>query len=163
MTNDSIRQAEQRVREMNRMAQQYSERGNSFMRQMQGNGVQNGAQNKNASNNFVPNNFAANRQNGVAQQQPRFEQVSRPVQNNGQGRSTPQQRSVSQNNMQKNDRRNVPNEKNLPKGGIKDAVFSGQPVFNIDNEKLMILLIMYILIKEKADMKLILSLGYLLL
>ena len=160
MTNDGIRQAEQRVREMNRMAQQYSERGNSFMRQMQGNGVQNGVKNQNTSNNFVPNNFAANRQNGVAQQQPRFEQVSRPVQNN---RSTPQQRSVSQNNMQKNDRRNVPNEKNLPKGEIKDAAFSGQPVFNIDNEKLMILLIMYILIKEKADMKLILSLGYLLL
>lgn len=157
MTNDGIRQAEQRVREMNRMAQQYSERGNSFMRQMQGNGVQNSIQNKNVQNNSVPN-----RQNGIIQQQPRFEQVNRPLQN-GQGRSSPQQRNMPQNNMQKNDRRNVPNEKNPPKENIKDAVFSEHLSFNFDNEKLIILLIMYILIKEKADMKLILSLGYLLL
>lgn len=34
---------------------------------------------------------------------------------------------------------------------------------NLDGEKLMIILIMYLLIKEKADIKLILALGYLLL
>ena len=32
---------------------------------------------------------------------------------------------------------------------------------NLDGEKLMIILIMYLLIKEKADIKLILALGYL--
>jgi hypothetical protein len=34
---------------------------------------------------------------------------------------------------------------------------------NLDGEKLMIILIMYLLIKERADIKLILALGYLLL
>lgn len=104
--NGGISQAERRVREMNRMAQQYVQQSNNYMR-------------------------SAGRQ----QVQPRFEQVRT--------QAPEVKRSASSDEVQ------------------KQAV--GQPPFMIDNEKLMILLIMYLLIKEKADIRLIAALGYLLL
>lgn len=127
MTNNSILQAEQRVKEMNRMAQQYAERGSRFMQQMQN--------------------------NSIRQEQPRFEPVhksnanNRPVQSNRQNHS-PLPPAVS----------------SEPHGQIsRKTIQSNFSNIKLDNEKLMILLIMYLLIKDKADIKLILALGYLLL
>ncbi len=106
MSDNGIFRAEQRVKEMNRMAQQYVRQGNNYM-----------------------NN--ANRQ----QVQPRFEPVPK---------SSP-------------DHKAKPVQPALPKQELS------RPQFNLDNEKLLIILIMYLLIKEKADIKLIAALGYLLL
>lgn len=142
MTNNGIEQAEQRVREMNRMAQQYSERGNSFMRQ-----------------SLQP-----------PQGQPRFEQVNHPSAN-GRDRRNPQQNMLRSNMPQESarhmQRNNLPRiqdgqkEKNPHREDFSGNNF-GLAGLALDNEKLLIILIMYLLIKEKADMKLILALGYLL-
>lgn len=114
MNGNGIVSAEQRVREMNRMTQQYVRQGNSFMQQ----------------NNQRPR-----------QEQPRFEQVCRTPQPPERQQSVPD---------------NVP-KKTSP---AQTAPLQG---FVMDNEKLLILLIIYLLIKEKADIKLIAALGYLLL
>ena len=108
MNENGIFRAEQRVKEMNRMAQQYVRQGNSYMN-------------------------SNNRQ----QVQPRFEPVP-------QAPPPPESKSVQQ---------SAP----TPKQEIS------RPQFMLDNEKLLIILIMYLLIKEKADIKLIAALAYLLL
>lgn len=104
MNNNGIYRAEQRVKEMNRMAQQYVRQGN----------------------NYIGN---VSRQ----QVQPRFEPVPKPP-------TAPEQKYA------------LPPKQEL-----------ARPQFSLDNEKLLIILIMYLLIREKADIKLIAALGYLLL
>ena len=103
MSDREFLRAEQRVKEMNRMAQQYVRQGNNFIN-------------------------STNRQ----QVQPRFE----PVQKKPDKPVAP----------------SSPSKQEFPR-----------PQFSFDNEKLLIILIMYLLIKEKADIKLIAALGYLLL
>lgn len=104
MNDNGIFRAEQRVKEMNSMAQQYVRQGNNYL-----------------------NN--ADRQ----QPPPRFESVTKPL-------PAPEHRTAPP-----------------PKQVLTPVQF------NLDNEKLLIILIMYLLIKEKADIKLIAALGYLLL
>ncbi len=142
MNNNSIQQAEQRVKEMNRMTRQYAEQGNRFMKQAQ-------------------NNYPAR------QEQPRFEPVRREntygghnAQNVSAGQLPPKYTSgKSARNVPQ--QKNIPQQKNPPK--TQESFFPDLSNIKLDNEKLMILLIMYILIKEKADIKLILALGYLIL
>lgn len=110
MNDNGISRAEQRVKEMNRMAQQYVRQGNNYM---------NGAERQ--------------------QVQPRFEPVRKP------------------------DRRPEPPNKPVQPVPQPPKQEPSRPLFNLDNEKLLIILIMYLLIKEKADIKLIAALGYLLL
>lgn len=104
MSDNGIFRAEQRVKEMNRMAQQYVRQGNNYM------------------------NSASHRQ-----PPPRFEPVPKPS----------------------------PAPEHKPAPPPKQEPSRMQ--FSLDNEKLLIILIMYLLIKEKADIKLIAALGYLLL
>ena len=104
MNDNGIFRAEQRVKEMNRMAQQYVRQGNNYM-----------------------NN--TNRQ----QIQPRFEPVQKPPDKPAKSAAPPPRQEMA------------------------------CPQLAFDNEKLLIILIMYLLIKEKADIKLIAALGYLLL
>lgn len=122
MNENGISRAEQRVREMNEMAQQYVRQGNNFM---------------NSRNQQPPQ-----RQDMRQIQQPRFENMR--MQN------TPQSMPQS-----------------IPRPPVpeppKPVIPNRMQGFGMDTEKLMILLIMYLLIKEKADFKLIAALGYLLL
>lgn len=106
MNDNGISRAQQRVKEMNRMAQQYVRQGNNYMN-------------------------GSNRQ----QVQPRFEPALNPP-------PVPEHKPV------------------IPSPPKQEPV---RKQFNLDNEKLLIILIMYLLIKEKADIKLIAALGYLLL
>ena len=106
MNDNGISRAERRVKEMNRMAQQYVRQGNNYM--------------ANISRQQV---------------QPRFEPAPKPPP--------------------------VPERKPIPPAPPKQEAV--RPQFSFDNEKLLIILIMYLLIKEKADIKLIAALGYLLL
>ncbi len=155
MSENGIMQAEQRVREMNMMARQYTEQGNRFMRQN--------------------NQGAAPR----VQQQTRFEPVDRDGQRGTYGNSA-QPRNENRGNVPRG-QSSVPEQKRFPEQSRPEppqrentavqknpmsaptditSLFTG---FGMDGEKLMIMLIMYILIKEKADLKLILALGYLIL
>lgn len=153
MSEHGLAQAEQRVREMNRVTRQYAEQGNRFMQQQM-------LRTQNTQNQ-------QNGQNGQNQHnnQTRFERV------------------VPENNTYGGKQQNAPKQNGAPQrpSGIpapapqpapeppakeleprRDPSLFG-PAFQFDNEKLMILLILYLLIKEKADIKLILALGYLLL
>ncbi len=135
MSENGIREAEQRVREMNRMTRQYSEQGNRYLQNIR---TPQTSVNVQQSARFEP---AAQKQNV-----PRGQDNS--VQN-----SAPQ--AFSQ-NTQRNNSNNIYKQE-IHKSG---AIF---PDLKFDNEKLMILLLMYLLMRENADIKLILALGYLLL
>ncbi len=143
VSENGIEQAEKRVREMNMMARQFNEQGNRFMRQ-----TRNPPQNRQSS----------------PPPQPRFEAVGNkpPVQqsvtyNGGAGRRT----NISQTPVNEPEPVRVPEAKEPPREeSSADTLFSG---LNIDGEKLLILLLICLLIKEKADIKLILALGYLLM
>lgn len=147
MSENGITQAERRVREMNMMARQFNEQGNRFMQQAQS-----------ARQMQMPQNASPR-----GQQTARFEPMGQNGTYNaaavGAGNGT-RVRTVNAAPV----RDNAPTEPKDVQREVSPAdinsLFSG---FNMDGEKLMIILIMYILIKEKADIKLILALGYLLL
>ena len=110
MPDRGILQAEQRVREMNRMTQQYVSQGNRYMQNM----------------NVPP---------------PRFEPM--PVHNNGQNSPSPSEPRPEHREHRQNSSRPVP--------------------LGIEGDKLLLMALIYLLIKENADIKLIAALGYLLL
>lgn len=145
MSENGILQAEQRVREMNRVARQYSEQGNRYLQQQS---LQQNRRNQQGQN--MRSAPASQRQQNM---HTRFEPMRQDGQNDG-----------TYNIREKNDPPEPPAAENPPeRKSSRTDVFSILSDFKMDNEKLMIMLIMYILIKEKADIKLILSLGYLLL
>lgn len=147
MSEQGLLQAEQRVREMNRVTRQYAEQGNKFLQQMQ-----NMQQTRNNQTRFEQvrpdnNNTYSKERNSIPRQQdrknPQAMRTAQPV----------QQEPLIQNSACQNRPAERPQSVNL-------SLLSDM---NLDGEKLMIILIMYLLIKEKADIKLILALGYLLL
>lgn len=146
MSEHGLAQAEQRVREMNRVTRQYAEQGNRFMQQQM-------LKTQNAQN-------AQNMQNN----QTRFERVVPENNTYGGRQNAPKQNGAPQ----KPSGIPAPAHQSAPEPPAKEREPHRDPqlfgsAFQFDNEKLMILLILYLLIKEKADIKLILALGYLLL
>lgn len=156
MSEQGLAQAEHRVREMNRVTRQYAEQGNRFLQQQMLK-AQNAQNMQNAQN--VQN--VQNPQNN----QTRFERVV-PENNNTYGgrQNTPKQNCAPQrpSGIPAQNTRFVPEPPAKECEPRRDQTPFGSG-FQFDNEKLMILLILYLLIKEKADIKLILALGYLLL
>lgn len=197
MPDEGILKAEQRVREMNRMTQQYAERGSRYMQNMM------------ARRNAVPNRAAHPSDSGT-----RFEPAVPPRENSGQAANPPQIGSVGNDSQIRggNDRNSSCGKNNLPNGnsrGINTQALHMQnpcgqrndpppkppapappppipeppceptheqkksapsiPIpdilsgFGIDSEQLLLIALMYLLIREKADFKLILALGYLIL
>ncbi|MCM1329050.1 MAG: hypothetical protein NC253_06360 [Ruminococcus sp.] len=138
--NNSIERAEQRVREMDRVTRQFSERGNRYMRDMQnrtGNGVPNG--NKNVHN--AP--YAGRGSTGT-----RFEPIER--------KKDAAEEKILPKNSEKKAAQNV--QKNGAGGGARNV-----PQTGIDGEKLLLMALLYLLMTENADIKLILAIGYLIL
>lgn len=172
MSEQGLIQAERRVREMNRVTRQYTDQGNRFMQQIQQ--VQNMRNNQTRFEQVVPNNNTYNSGNNVPQN-PQMQKM----QNGGrrqQNMQTVQSAQTVQNTQNVQNRQTVRSEadgcsaaaKNYPAGNTQawNGAAGMLPLLsdlNLDGEKLMIILIMYLLIKEKADIKLILALGYLLL
>lgn len=141
MSEQGLLQAEQRVREMNRVTSRYTEQGNRFMQQNMRN-------NQTRFEQVRPDNNTYGRdKNSIQRQQNR--QVTQTVQTAQPERQEPPVQSITGQNRSPE----RPQTASLP--FLSDL--------NLDGEKLMIILIMYLLIKEKADIKLILALGYLLL
>lgn len=156
MSEHGLAQAEQRVREMNRVTRQYAEQGNRFMQQqmLRTQNTQNAQNVQNIQNVQSPQN-----------NQTRFERVVPESNTYGGRQNAPKQNCAPQRQPAVPAAQNPPP---APEALAKDREPRKNPPifgasFQFDNEKLMILLILYLLIKEKADIKLILALGYLLL
>ncbi|MDE6599779.1 MAG: hypothetical protein K2K34_06840 [Oscillospiraceae bacterium] len=149
MSEHGLAQAEQRVREMNRVTRQYAEQGNRFMQQQ----MPRTQNSQNAQNVQNPQN-----------NQTRFERVVPENNTYGGRQNAPKQNGTPQ----RPSGIPAPAPQPAPEPPAKEREPRRDPqlfgsAFQFDNEKLMILLILYLLIKEKADIKLILALGYLLL
>ena len=155
MSDDNgIMEAEQRVREMNRVTRQYSEQGNRFLRSMR-----------------EPPQAGQPRQ-------VRFEPAApAPIQEKRGQDNTPAagQRMRNRQNSPPSTAAKAANAAHPPEN-IPPAVLENKnrsnvhnsgpmmfPDLTADSEKLILLLLMYLLIREKADIKLLLALGYLLL
>lgn len=149
--NNTVERAEQRVREMDRLTRQFSEQGNRYMRNMQN------MRNRNTANavtvetvpdsrDGVHNNPQVRGQ--VSKTGTRFEPVERK-------REVPQKETKTETPKRE--------EKTVPKN-VTHRV-GGRSLQNqgIDGEKLLLIALMYLLITENADIKLILAIGYLIL
>ena len=148
--NNTVERAEQRVREMDRLTRQFSEQGNRYMQQMMNRRNQSRMQNMQYTDgtyNDVPesrnsvHNIPQVGKNGT-----RFEPVERK-------RNIPQKTEETV----KSEEKSVP-PKNVQKSGGRQSVNQG-----IDGEKLLLAALMYLLIMENADIKLILAIAYLIL
>ena len=135
----SISQAENRVKEMNRMTRQLLEQSNRAFRQ----------------------NTPRDTQREPPQSRPgmpysstgtRFEQMNRPPRNNA-----VQRPNAPPPMPQKSGNKPCENAPAPKKESGLDSLFGG------DGDTALIILIIVLLMKEKADMKLILALGYLLI
>ncbi|MCM1024178.1 MAG: hypothetical protein NC395_08990 [Prevotella sp.] len=167
MSEQGLAQAERRVREMNRVTRQYTEQGNRFMQRnfQSPSGGQTRFEQVGRGNTYgggqssPPQNAAQTRQ--AAQSPPYGQNIPAAVPPASgkppQGKSPPG--SFPAGNFQTGNSQMGNSQMGTPQpGGL--AFLSD---LKLDNEKLMIILILYLLIKEKADIKLILALGYLLL
>lgn len=155
--NNTVERAEQRVREMDRLTRQFSEQGNRYMRNMQN------MRNRNTANviNAVTDANAAN--TGSASDS-RSERANNIPRSNSRGTRFEPVEKI----------KNVPQIKELPKKEAENAAVQNKACTankgirnsknqGIDGEKLLLIALMYLLITENADIKLILAIGYLIL
>lgn len=146
--NNTVERAEQRVREMDRVTRQFSEQGNRYMQQMMNRRNQTHIQYTDGTYNDVPegrsgvHNIPQVGKNGT-----RFEPVERK-------RNIPKKEKTE---IPKNAEKTVPKNVTQNSGG-RQSVNQG-----IDGEKLLLAALMYLLIMENADIKLILAIAYLIL
>lgn len=149
--NNTVERAEQRVREMDRLTRQFSEQGNRYMRNMQN------MRSRNTENavtvETVPDSgdSAHNTpqiRGQVSKTGTRFEPVERK-------REIPQRETKAETTKSA--------KKAVPQNGTQRA--GGRSLQNqgIDGEKLLLIALLYLLITENADIKLILAIGYLIL
>ncbi|MBP1560620.1 MAG: hypothetical protein J6C96_05170 [Oscillospiraceae bacterium] len=164
MNDDGILEAERRVREMNNMTRQYSMQGNRFLQNMQN------MQNSQNGQNTQSTQNQQNMQGIHNTLKPRFEPApnSRVMQENRTFRGNGAPRFETGNQQKQGAQNHAPNRESKPDRQTpvqqSDTRQTGFDLskFNLDSEKLMIIALMYLLIKEKADIKLVLALGYLL-
>ncbi len=199
MAESNLERAENRVREMNEMAQNYVRQSNNYIQsqnsahnQNQANSYQNQSHNQNQHNqnhgsnhqnsqqsrqqnnnnhqqNTQQSNNMWNIQNNRSSQnishmgQPRFEKVKNPT-----GGSPNHNTSIphQNNNMHGNI---PPNPPPINMGGgqytnVIENILGGLP-FNLkmDDEKIIIIALIILLSREKADIKLIIALAYLIM
>lgn len=152
MSDDGILKAEQRVREMNRMAQQYSEQGNRYLQNM-----------KNPQNNRQTRFEPVRGQTGQGVHGSRAPERQDKQRQNSSSRSDlrrneePPQESPRQESITQEKAKKTPAEKE----GYSQMIGIAGP--SADSDGLLILIMIYLLMKEKADIKLILALAYLLM
>lgn len=152
--DNGILEAEQRVREMNRVTRQYSEQGNRFLRSMRGS-PQAGQSRQVRFEPAAPDPFQGKRGQDNTSPAGQRAQNSQNVQHDAAAKTAAGTRPPE------NIPPAVPENKNKSSAHNSGAVMF--PDLTADSEKLMLLLLMYLLIREKADIKLLLALGYLLL
>ncbi|MDE7289508.1 MAG: hypothetical protein K2N71_08430 [Oscillospiraceae bacterium] len=149
--NNTVERAEQRVREMDRLTRQFSEQGNRYMQQMMNRRTQTRMQNTQYTDRTysdVPedrnslHNIPQVGKNGT-----RFEPVERKRD------VPPKETAEAPKSAEKTFRQN-----NTQNAGGQHSANQG-----IDGEKLLLAALMYLLIMENADIKLILAIAYLIL
>lgn len=149
--NNTVERAEQRVREMDRLTRQFSEQGNRYMRNMQN--MRNRSTENAVTVETVPDSGGSSHntpqiRGQVSKTGTRFEPVERKkeVPKKETKTETPKstEKAVPQNAAHRAGGRNLQNQ-------------------GIDGEKLLLIALMYLLITENADIKLILAIGYLIL
>lgn len=146
--NNSVERAEQRVREMDRVTRQLSEQGNRYMRDMQNRRTANAVPRENQNIHNAPHT-PPRRQ--IGNMSTRFEPVERE-------RDVPKI-------LQAEKTEEMPKREEKPdlqKAAHRTAPRS-TPNQGIDGEKLLLIALMYLLMTENADIKLILAIGYLIL
>ena len=145
--NNTVERAEQRVREMDRLTRQFSEQGNRYMQQMMNRRSQTRMRVTDSVQDVVPESInSVHNIPQVGKNGTRFEPVERK-------RDVPKQAEEAPKSKEKNVSQNVPRNA----GGQQ---FTNG---NIDGEKLLLAALMYLLIMENADIKLILAIAYLIL
>lgn len=165
MTETDLTRAENRVREMSRLAQQYVEQSNSYMRNFEQNRQNNSTVNK-GYNTGMQNNNRRSEARAL-----RFEPM--PTQSNRRQENTRNNRQDSQNSEKGSFNTRQPeavtkSSADSPerlgsvhkKSGILDNLL---PDMNIDEEKIILMALIALLFKEKADMKLLIALGYIIM
>lgn len=170
---DSYSRAERRVKEMNLLAQQYLEQGNRYMKNRMAqprfepaapsdlisqNILPENLQQSNQQNNFVHNQKNIHSNNLQTEIQPDLRQNN--IRHN--------QQNIQQNNLPHNQHNFQPPPppppepcNNMPVNEHKSGGFLS--ICGLNDEKLIIMLILVLLVNEKADIKIILALGYLLI
>lgn len=148
--NNSVERAEQRVREMNTVTRRYAERGSRYMNNM--NAAQ---QTRFETVDVRPEEISPSRPSGTPVQPPR------PPSEAGKARQTQREdgsksvRTVSRNTT---DAEKLHKEQSRP---VQQDVPRSDKEF--DGERLLLLAVIYLLMRENADIKLILALCYLIL
>ena len=147
--NNTVERAEQRVREMDRLTRQFSEQGNRYMQQMMNRRSQTRLQSTqyiDGTYNAVPesrssvHNIPQVGKNGT-----RFEPVEKK-------RDVPPKETVEAPKSE---------EKAFRQNSTQNAGGRQHTNQGIDGERLLLAALMYLLIMENADIKLILAIAYL--
>lgn len=143
--NNSIARAEQRVREMNTVTRRYAEQGSRYM------------QNMNADRNRTRFETVDVRPEEISPQEPR--QAMRNTQNTQRG-NVPQNVNKTVKSTEKSGENVHKDRQQHAHQPVPQSVPSGG---DIDGERLLLLAVIYLLMRENADIKLILALCYLIL
>ncbi|MCH5348298.1 MAG: hypothetical protein J1E40_03170 [Oscillospiraceae bacterium] len=146
MSDQGFLRAEQRVREMNRMTQQYAERGNRYMQNL-----------NSGQTRFEPMNNRTGHGSGNIDPASRAPEV--PVHEDAVIQTVHNDTDAQNGSFVNEGSRPEPDRRN-PRNGSGQQ---GLTAFGIESDKLLIMAIIYLLIKENADIKIILALAYLLL
>lgn len=146
--NNTVERAEQRKREMDRVTREFSEQGNRYMQQMNARHNQNMRNVRDAvpvpeRENSVHNNVPRSSKGGT-----RFEPVERK-------RNVPRTENAAESPPKK--------ENAVPPSRVQRTAGRNPQNTGIDGEKILLMALMYLLIAENADIKLILAIGYLIL
>lgn len=153
--NNSIERAEQRVREMNTVTRRYAEQGSRYM------------QNMNADRSRTRFETVDVRPEEISAPQPRqavqAAQAMRNTQNMQRG-NVPQNLPQNVNKTVKSTEKSGENVHKDQQQHVHKSVSPNVPSGgDIDGERLLLLAVIYLLMRENADIKLILALCYLIL
>ncbi len=153
--DNGILEAENRVREMNRVTRQYSEQGNRFLQNMRDPSQQTQqAQRQSRQVRFEPAAPSSQEKRG---------QDSVPHNGPHQAHNGGTRQNVQENRRMLPEERSAPSVPKNMKNNTNNGGYSMFPDLTADSERLMLLLLTYLLIREKADVKLLIALGYILL
>ena len=146
--NNTVERAEQRVREMDRLTRQFSEQGNRYMQQMMNRRSQSRMRVTDSVQDVVPESInSVHNIPQVGKNGTRFEPVERK-------RDVPPKETAEAPKSE---------EKTFRQNGTQNAGTQHSANQGFDGEKLLLAALMYLLIMENADIKLILAIAYLIL
>lgn len=150
--NNSIERAEQRVREMNSVTRRYAEQGSRYMNNM--NAAQ---QTRFEAVDVRPEEISPSKPSGTQTRAFSDTEKARQREDTRKGvRSTVKNTAAGDGEKPRKEQ-----SRSVQQGAVQQAVPRGEGGY--DGEKLLLLAVIYLLMRENADIKLILALCYLIL